>query len=610
MSLKKMLMLSTVATSAVVGLSTGASAQTTVYGNGASLPAPYFRQAADCYSEDTPLIFAGSGANEATFATPPIPFFEYTGTPAQNCATTDYVENQLLVYASTGSGGGIYAYYSHYPVRTGDIDPTQTGVQSFPTINYALSETALSQGNINVYNNGGVIPGRPDAPAGRVAAAGAATATTGPYPNPQYNYGNAIQFPILIAPVTIAYDPVYKKVRQADNSITSYSWVGGYNRQDGSGPGLRLTQNLVCRIFNGQVTNWNDAELGRANRGITAMKDPSDTDPLSVPMQIVGREDSSGTTSLWTRFLAAACLGKPGNAYATSTSRLPGTYTDSTGASQATGTTDLIGAVWNKASPRNSGPQAIYYPGNQAEEIGKYTLANGNDGVAAYIDFERSPTTNPGARLVQGRIGYVGPDFVKPAVDFTGANNFGLVTFDVQNANGLYRSPTSATASYAFGDLDPPESDDNGNFAPLAACSSTEEATRLAARCRNQPADWVEAADPSSVLANPEINAAYPIVGTTNMLLYTCYAQAGSANVLKGFVNFYFGSKTIADPSLGLLASSGFSAMPASWRKAIRESFTLASAPAAVRNLNLQVSTVGSGTQCPATGDFGAPIGG
>src|SRR3546814_19751333 len=112
-----------------------------------------------------------------------------------------------------------------------------------------------------------------------------------------------IQFPSLVAPVTIAFDPVYKKVRNADNSVTEYSFNLRFPRADGSG-GLRLDQDTVCKIFNGQITNWNDPAL-KALNGNQDLKDPSDTAAFDVPLQIVGRADSSGPRSLWTRFLSS-----------------------------------------------------------------------------------------------------------------------------------------------------------------------------------------------------------------------------------------------------------------------------------------------------------------
>jgi ABC-type phosphate transport system substrate-binding protein len=547
--------MSTAAALIATGLTGVAQAQTveTIYGNGASLPAPYFRQAADCYSIKTDLIFAGTPPVEQT-----MPDFSYTGNPPQDCATTDAVPNDMVVYKSTGSGGGIGAFFSHDPIVAGDISPI-AGNQYFPSINYALSETSLGTSDVAAYNNGGTVQGV------TVVAPGA-TPGTGQYPNPVRSYGPMIQFPLLIAPVTIAYDPVYKKTRTA-SGITEYSFNLTYPRADGSG-GLRLQQTQVCAIFNGTIVNWNAGSLKTLNGGVS-LQDPSDTGTFSVDMQIVGREDSSGTTSLWTRFLSNACASYAGNSYPDSNSRLPGSYVDSTGATrtQSTLNKDLVGAVWNKSSDNRGAGRTFYSASaNGPETVGKYTLANGNDGVAKYIDFTAVPAA-VGASVTQGRIGYVGPDFVLPGVIFTEANDYNLQTADVRNAAGYYRAPTSATALAAFGSILAPESAAHGNYVASSACASG-----TGTRCRNRPQDWVEAASKSSALANPAGVAAYPIVGTSNLLTYTCFADAGTRRTLVGFLDYYYNSQTINN-KLGLLSSAGFDALPAGWRKAISQSF-------------------------------------
>lgn len=579
--LRKAYFMGTAAAFVAAGMSGIAGAQTvdTVYGNGASLPAPYFRQAADCYSVKTDLIFAGTPPVEQT-----VPDFNFTGTPAQDCAVTDYVANDKVVYKSTGSGTGIAAFFSHDPAVAGDISP-DAGTQLFPSIQYALSETSLGTNDVAAYNNGGTVQGI------TVVAPGV-TPGAGQYRNPREAYGAMVQFPLLIAPVTIAYDPVYKKVRNGDGSISEYSFNLRFPRADGSG-GLRLSQQAVCGIFNGDITNWNDATLKTLNSG-RALRDATDTGAFTVPLQIVGREDSSGTTSLWTRFLANACASYSGNSYADSTSRLPGVYVDSAGSTRTTAAVkDLVGAVWNKSS-NNFGASRVFYAGNDAEVAGKYTLANGNDGVAKYIDFTQDPSATAGSLVRQGRIGYVGPDFVLPGVLYTQANTFNLQTADVQNAAGVYRPPNGTSVRAAYGAILPPETDSTGAYVPNSACATGD----VSAACRNQPQDWVQPASKTSVLANPVGSLSYPIVGTSNVLLYSCYATESSRSTLAGFFSYYEKSSTINHASLGLLASSGFQALPQAWRTAINETFVAVNDP---NGTQLTFTRKGARTWCPSS---------
>jgi len=552
------LMLTTaIAGASALGAGAASAAATDVFGGGASLPAPYQRGAADCYGVKTDLIERDATGGTAPVVTT-IADFNYTGTAAFDCATSTVNANARIFYSSTGSGRGIAAHVSHDPSFYGDTNPTTAGVQLFGSVQYNLSETSLSASNVTAYNNGGTIGSGSTAV---VMVAPGATPATGQYANPKEKYGNLIQYPFLIAPVTIAYDPVYKKVRQADGSVKEYSFAVRSTFARNSG-GLRLDQATYCKIFNGQITNWNDPALTALN-GKT-LKDPTDPTPTaswSVPMQIVGRSDSSGTTSLWTRHLAAACAGVSGNAYADSTSTLPA---------------GLQGVVYDKTTANTS----------VAGTPGLYVRADGNGGVAKYIDFTALPGVNTGDNVTQGRIGYVGPDFVLPAVLATQANAYNLNTATLQNASGKWIAPTADAAATSFGSRLPPDSTSKGLYDPAS----------LDSRSRTQPADWVEPASKTSPLANPTAANGYPIVGTSNVLLYTCYASAKQYGALTGYLKWYNDNAVVTDSNLGILAQSGFAPMPVAWRKAIRDTFLSNTA-----GLNLNIDQVGKGSSGCAT---------
>ena len=81
-----------------------------IFGGGSSLIAPYLRQTEDCYGQPADLITKG---------TPPTfvdeEFFNYTASPAQNCATQHINGTDTSWYISTGSGSGILAAMGHDP---------------------------------------------------------------------------------------------------------------------------------------------------------------------------------------------------------------------------------------------------------------------------------------------------------------------------------------------------------------------------------------------------------------------------------------------------------------------------------------------------------------
>lgn len=534
------------AASAADGVHTNAKAVQPLFGGGSSLVAPYWRQAADCYGIPTALIFKGvppTTVNEAPF--------NYVGKKTSMDCAVDHVNSKAqVVYISTGSGTGIAAIYSHDTAKYGDTDPTKAGDQFFPTLQYGLSDASLGSTEVGVYNNGGTVQGV------TVVAPGG-TAGSGQYPNPHDKYGALVQFPASIDPVAVTYDPVYKKVRAAGGAITSYSFNVKKPRADGSG-GLALDATTYCKIFNGQITNWNDPAL-KALNGNTSLKDPADPTAegsWSVPMQIVGRNESSGTTSIFTRHLANVCASLNGNNYAEAGSTLPAA---------------LQGVVYDKSQPNNA---------VAGETLGKFTRADGSDGVAKYVDFTVDPTSTVGNTVIQGRIAYIGPDYTLPAVLNTNANTFNLNSANLKNSSGAFVAPTAAAASAAFGSLTPPDSDNQGHY----------DAGSADPRSRANPQDWVEPASKTSALANPTAAAGYPIVGTTNMIAYTCYASAKDVAKLDGFLKWYLGSKVVSDPKAGLLAAAGLAPLPKKWITAITETFV--SNP---DGLNLDFSTPGAG---------------
>jgi ABC-type phosphate transport system substrate-binding protein len=535
----------------------GSAHAVTLYGAGASLPAPYNRTAMDCYGNQTQLIFTGP-----TVST--LPYFYYPGTPDFDCdpanphaaaAAGPINPNATIVYMSTGSGTGIKSAYGHSGSFAGDSDPAP-GTQLLPTIHYGGSETALDEFDVSLYNDGGgTFTGSVcDVPStghvGLCVAAPGEPAFGNGIVNPRERYGALIQIPGLIATITIAYDPVYKRVRNAEGGVDEYRFRVKKERADGSG-GLRLDADTYCKIFNGQITDWNDPALTALNGGVL-LRDKDDPEPAgswSVPIVMVGRSESSGTTSLWTRHLAAVCESLGGNQYADSTSTLPVGLRDGN-------------AVYNKTNDTITGTITA----------GEYVTANGNDGVAQYVDFRdtHQPGMTAGDEVEWGRIGYVGADFVLPYAANNGSNEFGLHTATLKNSSGNFVDPTPKAVSLSFGTTAPPSGID-----------------------RADPWRWVEPASKTSPHANPTASKGYPIFGTSNFLLYTCYA---ANNVLKtlagknGYLNFYFNDPLVRDGTAGLLAQSGFSALPGDWRNAIYDTFLTNRA-----GLGLSMSKVGEG---------------
>jgi hypothetical protein len=286
--------------------------------------------------------------------------------------------------------------------------------------------------------------------------------------------------------------------------------------------------------------------------------DPAGEAGFDGPLQIAGRGDSSGTTSIFTRHLARVCgtsgINLAGNQYADGATTLPVSLQGGT----FDGTT-ATGVV-----------------------LGKFTLATGSGNLAKYVAFLAVP--GAGLTLTQGNLAYLGSDFVAPANTVNGNNTFNLNSADLKNHSGRYEAATGMNALSAFGSLSPPQSDSNGHY-NLTSCSGPTD------KCRAHPYDWAEPVSKTSPLADPTARTAYPVVGTTNVLLYTCYASSATTNLITKFFKWYTTNATVQEVPDGLLTKNGLAAMPSPWRTAISETFVTNTS-----GLNLNINTGGSGT--------------
>jgi len=541
-----------------------------IYSGGAALIANYARQQMDCYGLPTQLIIKGTPPTFVTEAP-----FNYLGkgTPAkgaQNCATTHINNNSTVYYVSATSGTGILAQYSHNPDLYGTISATTT--QYLPSVQFALSETPLISTDVGIYNEGGT---ETQGSSNVVVVAPNVAPSAGQYANPNQLYGALVQFPIAVDPVAIAYSAVYEKVYNpsSPSNPTTYSFNIHYPRSNGSG-GLRLDATTYCKIFNGQITNWNDPALKKLN-GKKSLEDPNDPTPAaswSVPLQIVGRGDSAGATSELSRNLAAVCPALiTGNNYPTGASTLP---------------TALRGATYNSNNAN--------YPAAAGETPGTFTLATLNTGVAKYVAFTALPSDGIGSdnptTIIQGRIAYVGSDTVLPAVLVNNSNTYNLSSATLQNALGQWVPPDEAGARAAFSVINPPQSTSTGAY----DASNTSNGLRV------NPQDWVQNLTPTSPLANPTIKGSYPITGTVNFIGYSCYASATQEKTILGYLDYISTATINLDTQNGILAQAGIASLPTDWYVAIEQTF--------INNksgLGLNIGIKGRAGACSAAGIVG-----
>ncbi len=565
----------------------------TIVGAGASLPQNVSRQAGDCYGLKNDLGFGVSAPAVAPAAISLTDYNYAKGVTATlgnrfNCVAN--AANPLIVspnftnprivqpnittrYLSTGSGQGITAYLNNRVSATINASATFTPYISADGYQYSFSETALSSGNINTYNTALINPFT------RYAAADTAANL----------FGAPIQVPVVLTAVAVAYSPVYAKVRAGDGTITSYRFVVTGARPDGSG-GLKLTRAQYCGIFNGTITNWNQLPA------TVVKKDAADPAAFNVPIRLVGRSETSGTTSLYTRAIAAQCTGLSVNTGVGGTAPLT-PITNKFGNSENRlpydGVTTVPGTAYTGAagviSPTNSLSGAFFDKATGAitigtEAAGLFTVANGNDGVALATAFHPDPSATPGDRTQNGRINYVSPEQTLPSILFNGANTLGLNTASLQvNGTGTtFSAPIAAQAIAAFGSVQPPQSKGTAG----AYCTGTTIVCPGAAAPygnRADPLGWVQSAD--KAVANAAPVKGYPIIGTSNALLYTCYATPERRRAVDGFFATLLGKTAkdhnnqtmaaalVSDSVEGIFAKNGLAPLPAAWRTAITETF-------------------------------------
>lgn len=516
----------------------------------------------------------------------------YSGTPSLDCSVeaNNIQPNLVGEYVATGSGFGRQIWKDFSDDFDGSSASTATAgvfnpfgtVTRWNHVQYAFSDAGLAQAELTTYNTS------------------AAPST-----------GAAITFPLFVLPIAIAYDSTY------GTNAKGHAMV--FNTQ-GKGLGgtvaLQLKKADYCAIFNGDITNWNAAQLTASNKRIALFDPINDTAARwaadGAPIRLVGRLDKSGTTDVFTRHLAAVCNASYGytgtNKYLQHAESLPynaaangnanftsvrsdTNYKPGVAGSKFAGTTNLIsGDYFNGSAIVNiaAGTPTSLPTGNVGS--GLYLIADGGGKVASALVLAPDYTLN-GAKL-NGKVGYISADFVQPSVDAPG----GLNAAGLQVGNtGAYALPTVLAANKGVAAVLPPESDSVGAYKPgtdTRLVTPVSGTTKVAAT-RDNPLAWVEVlyADPTNTLADPQLAGSYPISGTTQFFGYTCYAGAdtrqalnGALAILLGKVNkgyngtafqtiskLAFGGTAAAAPGINVQANIGV--VPAAWSAAITNTF-------------------------------------
>jgi ABC-type phosphate transport system substrate-binding protein len=502
-------------------------------------------------------------------------------------------------YVGTGSGFGRKAWYwfadvfdsgssSHAVSGVANPFNSVAGDNRWSHVQYAFSDAPIAASELAIYN------------------------TTN---NAVTFAGPAIQFPLFVLPVAIAYDQQYGTNAAHKGMIFNTQYTATYN--NGSTiSSMRLNAAAYCGIFNGSITNWNDPALTALNKRVPLFDPTNDTlarwSKDGAPIRLVGRLDNSGTTDVFTRHLAAVCsnpaIYSGTNKYLNHAESLPynaGTnggidyttvrgdvnYKPSSPSSKFAGTTNTV------SSDYFNGTSIVYgYTGNVSSlptgytGSGNYIVTNGGGNLAKLLTLA-DDLVEPDGVTLNGKVGYISADFVQPSVDSSSGLVAALLGVGSGAAPTVFDAPTIRNGLTAFGSILPPESSSTGAYSP-----ATEDRTLPAGdgtTTRTNPVAWTDVLYTTSSsqaysLAAPTVG--YPITGTTQFFGYTCYATVGNreaiaellgtslgkitkdstgvtSSINRGFLN----ATTPANP--GIYDQSNIGILPVAWQAALANTF-------------------------------------
>lgn len=476
MKLSKVTMTSALALAAAFSMVESASAQPgAVYGGGATFPSVVYRQLFDCFAIPVnPAIFPISPHCPSSTGAVVAPSFQF-------------------LYSTVGSGAGKRAFRNHNgststsiglgtPASSNTVPYTSSLLPAYgyPNFHFGASDDVLNASDITDYNAKG-----------------------GPA-----NFGNILQIPTLVGPITIAFNGLDGTGAPLNINPANYN-------PPGSSSQLNLSRQAYCGIFSGHITKWDNPILTALNGGV----------PLgSGQITVVHRSDGSGTTFLATNGLVAQCgysiLNGPNN------------ETDATIVSYAFPWSDRTSTSLPNPPPVQ-GANLHNWPDLTNDQFGNpipqpagavFSGQNGNSSVVLKIK-----TTN-------GAIGYASPDFVEPVVPGN-PKTANLQNYnDIVNATGLFHAPTPANATTAM----------LGANYNMTLASMTD------------PLTW----STQGIAPDPVQADAYPLAGFTWMNLYQCYEPTNGALIgLTNYLQWHFTSPE----AQAILNANGFAPIPLPW---------------------------------------------
>jgi ABC-type phosphate transport system substrate-binding protein len=415
------------------------------------------------------------------------------------CPTTSYNSSAELLYVGVGSGNGVKALDAYNPLlyTTGNKKPDGVpvtystdlgGVPYYGTGTSAATWTPVAGSTVAypsvTFSGSDNVLGSSDVAA--VAALG---------------FGPVIQLPGIVAAIAVPFHP-------------TASWNPKGAQPAGASSKVQLSLNTVCGIFTGAITDWSDPAIKKDNKNIQLG---------SGPITVVYRNDSSGTTFLFSNALLNQC-GTQSHPAPNSTHPVPDAWVNDSGLTYSTTAPHWLSGTSFFIKAFNDLPPNFL---NNPTLTGVTGGASGSGGVQAAI------------LSVTGSIGYISPDFVQP-VDAAGPQAANLQTYlsFSTGSTAFYKAPTAANATPIMASIKPPVF--TGSPVPAA-----------------NPLNW------GAVNPTPSGPGAYPIGGFSFIDLYSCYSNPAVVAALVGST-----AGSVGIPA-SVLANNGFAPVPPSWAAAV-----------------------------------------
>jgi ABC-type phosphate transport system substrate-binding protein len=489
---------------AAAALSVGFAAQAAtspLYAGGSTLAEKVYRDIYNAYGSDA------SGDLAVGVNTPP---------------SSPYNKNVELFYLGVGSGNGKKAYDAHDPSQyiSGSRVPDNPPVASsrdfgpyygsgtgsswvpaasgpyFPKVSYSGSDDPLTSADVS-----------------------SATAL---------GYGTPIQVPSLVVAIALPFTP-------------TAGWNPKGNKPTGGSSAVDLTTNVICGIFTGAITNWNNAEIKASNKNYQLG---------SGTITVVYRHDGSGTTFLMSNALLNQCGT---TSHPVSTHPVPDQWLTDNGITYSSTAPHYLSGDSFFINVFNAGHLPSNFI-NNASLTGVSGGASGSHGVQLAVD------------ATIGAIGYVSPDFVQPVA--TGNDTKGNPIAASANPQTYYTYINNKTASF---------------LAPTAANATPIMSATTPPSFSGSPAPALNPLNWGVVNPTPTASNAYPIGGFTFIDLYSCYASAtdvtnlvGTTSGQLGFFRWYYGSTTENKSIVNnTLAKDGFAPVPGAWLQAAKNLLTV-----------------------------------